>query len=49
MEVLWTKGCATVSEVLECLPSKPALAYSTVITTLRILEDKGYVRHKKDG
>ena len=49
MEVLWTRGCATVSEVLEGLPAKPALAYSTVITTLRILEDKGYVRHKKDG
>jgi predicted transcriptional regulator len=49
MEVLWTKGCATVSEVLQALPAKPVLAYSTVITTLRILEDKGYVRHKKDG
>ena len=49
MDVLWTKGCATVSEVLESLPAKPALAYSTVITTLRILETKGYVRHKKDG
>lgn len=49
MEVLWSKGCATVSEVLETLPAKPHLAYSTVITTLRILEDKGYLRHKKDG
>ena len=49
MEVLWTKGSATVSEVLEGLPPKPALAYSTVITTLRILENKGYVGHKKDG
>jgi len=49
MQVLWTKGSATVSEVLEALPPKPALAYSTVITTLRILENKGYVRHKKDG
>lgn len=49
MDVLWTRGCATVTEVLESLPAKPALAYSTVITTLRILETKGYVRHKKDG
>jgi predicted transcriptional regulator len=49
MDVLWTKGCATVSEVLGDLPAKPALHYSTVITTLRILETKGYVRHKKDG
>ena len=49
MEVLWTKGPATVSEVLEGLSSKPALAYSTIITTLRILENKGYVHHTKGG
>jgi predicted transcriptional regulator len=49
MEVLWDKGSATVSEVLEGLKSKPALAYSTVITTLRILETKGYVSHTKEG
>src|SRR4249919_288927 len=49
MDVLWSAGPATVSEVLSRLPSKPALAYSTVITTLRILETKGYVRHIKDG
>jgi predicted transcriptional regulator len=49
MQVLWTRGPATVTEVLESLPAKPALAYSTVITTLRILETKGYLRHTKDG
>ncbi len=49
MQVLWARGPATVTEVLEALPAKPALAYSTVITTLRILETKGYVRHTKDG
>ena len=49
MEVLWDKGSATVSEVLEGLKSKPALAYSTVLTTLRILETKGYVSHTKEG
>ena len=49
MEVLWDKGSASVSEVLEGLKSKPALAYSTVITTLRILETKGYVSHTKEG
>ncbi|MGD0296438.1 MAG: BlaI/MecI/CopY family transcriptional regulator [Bryobacteraceae bacterium] len=49
MEVLWDKGTATVSEVMEGLPSNVALAYSTVITTLRILENKGYVKHAKDG
>ena len=49
MNVLWNRGESTVSEVLELLPSDPPLAYSTVLTTLRILEDKGYVKHKKDG
>jgi predicted transcriptional regulator len=49
MDVLWEKGPSTVAAVIESLPVKPALAYSTVITTLRILESKGYVRHKKEG
>jgi len=49
MQVLWKKGQATVSDVLEELPKGPALAYSTVLTTLRILETKGYLEHTKDG
>ena len=49
MDVLWRKNPATVTEVVESLPDKPSPAYSTVITTLRILEEKGYVRHKKEG
>ncbi len=49
MDVLWEKGQATVSDVAEALPNNPALAYSTVLTTLRILENKGFVRHTKDG
>lgn len=49
MEVLWDKGQATVSEVMEGLPKNVDLAYSTVLTTLRILENKGYLRHVKDG
>jgi predicted transcriptional regulator len=49
MDVLWERGQATVSEVVEALPSDVPLAYSTVLTTLRILETKGYLRHTKDG
>ena len=49
MEVLWRIGTATVSEVAEKLPKDVELAYSTVLTTLRILETKGYLRHVKDG
>ena len=48
MEVLWEKGSATVSDVVQALEGTP-LAYSTVLTMLRILENKGYLRHKKDG
>jgi predicted transcriptional regulator len=49
MEVLWQKGSATVQEVLDALPEKPALAYNSVLTTIRVLENKGYVEHTKDG
>jgi predicted transcriptional regulator len=47
MDVIWDKGSATVSEVTEALPKELGLAYNTVLTTLRILEDKGYLRHTK--
>jgi predicted transcriptional regulator len=49
MNVLWKKGSATVGEVVEALKQDPPLAYSTVLTTLRILEKKGYLRHNKEG
>ena len=49
MEVLWEKGAATVNEVVEALPRRQSVAYSTVLTILRILEKKGYVRHTKEG
>jgi predicted transcriptional regulator len=47
--VLWLKGASTVQQVLDALPGEPSLAYNTVLTTIRILEKKGYVRHIKDG
>ncbi len=49
MEVLWQKGSATVQQVLDALPAKPSLAYNSILTTIRILENKGYVKHLKDG
>jgi predicted transcriptional regulator len=49
MQVLWTKRHATVGDVVASLSADPPLAYSTVLTTLRILEAKGYVRHTKEG
>jgi predicted transcriptional regulator len=49
IEVVWKKGQATVGDVVESLRTDPPLAYSTVLTTLRILETKGYLRHTKKG
>ncbi len=49
MEVLWSKGNATVGDVVETLAQERAVAYNTVLTLMRILERKGYVQHTKDG
>jgi predicted transcriptional regulator len=49
MEVIWDRGSASVGDVVDALPKRTPLAYSTVLTTLRILEEKGYLRHVKEG
>src|ERR1700691_5289951 len=49
MNVLWLKGSGTVQLILDSLLQKPALAYNSVLTTIRVLERKGYVKHSKDG
>jgi predicted transcriptional regulator len=49
MNVLWLKGTGTVQAILETLPAQPSLAYNSVLTTIRVLERKGYVKHAKDG
>jgi predicted transcriptional regulator len=49
MEVLWRRGPSTVQQVLDDLPGDKLLAYNSVLTTIRILEKKGYVGHAKDG
>lgn len=49
MNVLWLKGSGTVQVILDSLPQKPMLAYNSVLTTIRVLERKGYVKHSKDG
>ena len=47
MDVVWEKGSATVAEVADALPKAVGLAYNTVLTTMRILEEKGYLTHTK--
>lgn len=49
MNVLWSKGTASVQQVLDGLPETLDLAYNSVLTTIRVLEKKGYVEHSKDG
>jgi BlaI family transcriptional regulator, penicillinase repressor len=47
MSVLWRLGSATVSEVREDLEED--LAYTSVLSALQTLEEKGYVRHESEG
>lgn len=47
MDFLYQAGRATAAEVLDALPDPPG--YSAVRATLRILEQKGHVRHEEDG
>ncbi|HEX6976007.1 MAG TPA: BlaI/MecI/CopY family transcriptional regulator [Vicinamibacterales bacterium] len=49
MNVLWDRGRASVGEVVDGIEASAKPAYNTVLTTLRILERKGYVTHEKDG
>ena|SRR5687768_10052000 len=47
MDALYTYGEATVGEVMDKMPDPPS--YSAVRATLRVLEEKGHVKHKQDG
>jgi predicted transcriptional regulator len=47
MDILFRRGRATAAEVMAELPGEPS--YSTVRTQLRVLEEKGHVRHEEDG
>ena len=47
MDILFRLGRATAAEVMEALPGNSS--YSTVRTQLRVLEEKGHVRHADDG
>jgi len=49
MEVLWNKGAASVRDVCDVLNENDDVAYNTVQTMMRILEDKNYLSHHKEG
>lgn len=47
MEVIWAKGSATVADVVEALGGKDA--YTTILTLMRILKEKGFLSTRKEG
>ena len=49
MKILWRRGESIVSDLVAAIPEGEALAYNSVLTTIRVLEKKGYVKHVKDG
>jgi predicted transcriptional regulator len=49
MRILWDRGESTVAEVVSSIPEEEALAYNSVLTTIRVLETKGYLSHRQEG
>lgn len=49
MEIVWAAGRATVAQVVQAIPESERPAYNTVQTMMKILERKGYVKHRSEG
>ncbi|ADW68295.1 BlaI/MecI/CopY family transcriptional regulator [Granulicella tundricola] len=49
MRVLWLRGQSSVSDMVTALEHTTPLAYNSVLTTIRVLETKGYVTHTQEG
>jgi predicted transcriptional regulator len=49
MRVLWDRGESTVAEMVTATTAEGELAYTSVLTTVRVLESKGYVSHRQEG
>jgi predicted transcriptional regulator len=49
MKVLWDRGESTVADMVTSTSPDGELAYTSVLTTIRILETKGYVAHRQEG
>ena len=49
MRLLWARGESAVADLVRALPGETPLAYNSVLTTVRILEKKGYVEHRQEG
>jgi predicted transcriptional regulator len=49
MKILWRRGESAVTDLVAAMPDGEPLAYNSVLTTIRILEQKGYVEHRQAG
>src|ERR1700757_311896 len=49
MKILWRRGESAVGDLVAAMPEGESLAYNSVLTTIRILEQKGYVMHRQEG
>ena len=49
MKLLWQRGESAVGDLVAAMPEEDPLAYNSVLTTIRILERKGYVSHRQQG
>ena len=49
MKILWRRGESAVNDLVAAMPDGELLAYNSVLTTIRILEQKGYVEHRQEG
>ncbi|HVC47975.1 MAG TPA: BlaI/MecI/CopY family transcriptional regulator [Terracidiphilus sp.] len=49
MKILWRQGESAVTDLVAAMPEGETLAYNSVLTTIRILEQKGYVTHRQEG
>ena len=49
MKILWQRGESGVAELVAAIPEGESIAYNSALTTIRILEKKGYVTHRQAG
>jgi predicted transcriptional regulator len=49
MKIFWQRGESSVTDLVAAMPDDEPLAYNSVLTTVRILEQKGYVDHRQEG
>jgi predicted transcriptional regulator len=49
MRLFWLRGESTIADLVQALPDDEPLAYTSVLTTVRVLERKGYLEHRQEG